>query len=59
MCTVTLNGKKVASDNCYIQFIWDSKVMAIVTAGGAFYLPAIAMIVLYAEVYRAINKRKQ
>lgn len=33
--------------------------MAIVTAGGAFYIPALAMIVLYAEVYRAINKRKQ
>ena len=31
---LTEEGRTVAADNCYIQFIWDSKVMAIVTAGG-------------------------
>lgn len=27
-------GRTVAIDNCYIQFIWDSNTMALITAAG-------------------------
>jgi len=51
--------RTVPNNDCYIQFIWDSKLMTILTAAGAFYIPGAAMIFLYSEVYRSINKRKQ
>ena len=31
---LTSDGRTVKADNCYIQFIWDSKLMAIITACG-------------------------
>ena len=31
---LTKDGRTVKPDNCYIQFIWDSKLMAIITAAG-------------------------
>ena len=40
---LTQEGRTVAEDNCYIQFIWDSKVMAIITAGGKVQLRVLIM----------------
>uniref|UniRef100_H2ZNY8 G-protein coupled receptors family 1 profile domain-containing protein n=1 Tax=Ciona savignyi TaxID=51511 RepID=H2ZNY8_CIOSA len=50
-----VNKRTVPEDNCYVQFIKDSKPMAVITAIGAFYLPATVMCVLYWKVYIGIK----
>uniref|UniRef100_H2ZNZ6 G-protein coupled receptors family 1 profile domain-containing protein n=1 Tax=Ciona savignyi TaxID=51511 RepID=H2ZNZ6_CIOSA len=53
-----VNKRTVPEDNCYVQFIKDSKPMAVITAIGAFYLPATVMCVLYWKVYIGIKNRR-
>uniref|UniRef100_H2ZNZ0 G-protein coupled receptors family 1 profile domain-containing protein n=1 Tax=Ciona savignyi TaxID=51511 RepID=H2ZNZ0_CIOSA len=52
-----VNKRTVPEDNCYVQFIKDSKPMAVITAIGAFYLPATVMCVLYWKVYIGIKNQ--
>uniref|UniRef100_H2ZNZ3 G-protein coupled receptors family 1 profile domain-containing protein n=1 Tax=Ciona savignyi TaxID=51511 RepID=H2ZNZ3_CIOSA len=54
-----VNKRTVPEDNCYVQFIKDSKPMAVITAIGAFYLPATVMCVLYWKVYIGIKNRRK
>uniref|UniRef100_H2ZNZ4 G-protein coupled receptors family 1 profile domain-containing protein n=1 Tax=Ciona savignyi TaxID=51511 RepID=H2ZNZ4_CIOSA len=53
-----VNKRTVPEDNCYVQFIKDSKPMAVITAIGAFYLPATVMCVLYWKVYIGIKNQE-
>ncbi|CAK8692781.1 unnamed protein product [Clavelina lepadiformis] len=50
-------GRTVPQNQCYIQFIKDSKTMAIGTACIAFYLPAATMVSLYSKVMLVIRRR--
>uniref|UniRef100_H2Y1F3 G-protein coupled receptors family 1 profile domain-containing protein n=1 Tax=Ciona intestinalis TaxID=7719 RepID=H2Y1F3_CIOIN len=54
-----VNERTVPNDNCYVQFIKDSKPMAVITALAAFYLPATVMCVLYWKVYLGIKNRRK
>ncbi|XP_002124210.2 muscarinic acetylcholine receptor M5-like [Ciona intestinalis] len=54
-----VNERTVPHDNCYVQFIKDSKPMAVITALAAFYLPATVMCVLYWKVYLGIKNRRK
>nr|XP_039259980.1 muscarinic acetylcholine receptor M3-like [Styela clava] len=55
-----VGSRSVPENQCYIQFLKENKAVTVITAIGAFYLPAGAMCVLYWQVYQGIkNSRKK
>ncbi|CAG5077222.1 Oidioi.mRNA.OKI2018_I69.PAR.g8657.t1.cds [Oikopleura dioica] len=47
-----------AANKCYVKAIFESAAIGLATSAGAFYVPAIAMMFLYAKVYMTIAARK-
>ena len=51
--------REVLDHQCYIQFLETNKYITIVTAVAAFYLPVLAMCVVYYRIYRETEKRQR
>ncbi|CBY24923.1 unnamed protein product [Oikopleura dioica] len=46
-------------NKCYVKAIFDNPAIGLATSAGAFYIPASAMMFLYAKVYMTIAARKK
>jgi len=44
-------GRTVAKDNCYIQFIWDSNTMALITAAGKFLIAFVLIFSFFCFIF--------
>jgi len=51
--------REVPDDQCYIQFLETNQYITVVTAVAAFYLPVLAMCVVYYRIYRETEKRQR
>ena len=51
--------REVPDDQCYIQFLETNQYITVVTAVAAFYLPVLAMCVVYYRIYCETEKRKR
>jgi len=51
--------REVPDDQCYIQFLETNQYITVVTAIAAFYLPVLAMCVVYYRIYRETEKRQR
>lgn len=61
---MTVTSNLFRSKNCVIEVgiiknVQDGKLMAVVTAISAFYLPALLMVALYYQVYQGLQKRQR
>ena len=55
-----IEGRREVPDNqCYIQFLETNQYITVVTAVAAFYLPVLAMCVVYYRIYRETEKRQR
>ncbi|GIY86863.1 muscarinic acetylcholine receptor M5 [Caerostris darwini] len=55
-----IEGKRSVPDNkCYIQFFETNSYITVITALIAFYVPVIVMCILYYQIWRATENRKQ
>ena len=54
-----VKGRHVPSNHCYIQFLEEDRTLTLVTALLAFYLPVLAMCILYGLIYRQSRKCSQ
>ena len=52
-------SREVPDDQCYIQFLETNQYITVVTAVAAFYLPVLAMCVVYYRIYCETEKRKR
>jgi len=52
-------GRHVPNNHCYIQFLEEDKILTLVTALLAFYLPVLAMSILYGLIYNQTRKCSQ
>lgn len=52
-------GRAVPDDQCYIQFLETNQYITVVTAVAAFYMPVLAMCVVYYRIYRETEKRQR
>lgn len=52
-------GRQVPVNECYIQFLETNQYITVVTAVAAFYLPVLAMCVVYYRIYRETEKRQR
>ena len=54
------NGQRIAAaDTCYIQFLWESWYITIITACFAYYGPVLLMGIFYAQLYFSLVIQKQ
>jgi len=51
--------REVPDDQCYIQFLETNQYITVVTAVAAFYLPVLAMCVVYYLIYLETEKRQR
>jgi len=51
--------REVPDDQCYIQFLETNQYITVVTAVAAFYMPVLAMCVVYYRIYRETEKRQR
>ena len=51
--------RRVPSNQCYIQFLRTNQYITVVTAVAAFYLPVLAMCVVYYLIYCETEKRQR
>ena len=54
-----VRGRHVWSNHCYIQFLDEDRVLTLVTAVLAFYLPVFVMFILYGLIYQQTRKCSQ
>jgi len=55
-----IEGRREVPDNqCYIQFLETNQYITVVTAVAAFYLPVLAMCVVYYRIYRETERRQR
>jgi len=52
-------SREVPDDQCYIQFLQTNPSITVVTAVAAFYLPVLAMCVVYYLIYCETEKRQR
>ena len=52
-------GRTVPSDNCYIQFLYDSWYVTIITAMVGYYGPILIMLIIYIRVYVLLLGRRR
>jgi len=55
-----IDGYRIVSDTeCYVQFLKTNKYMTIVTATVSFYIPVLAMVLMYFVLYRRIKRKNE
>jgi len=52
-------GRSVPGDQCYIQFLETNQYITVVTAVAAFYVPVLAMCVIYYRIYLETERRQR